>query len=184
MADGTEKQPDAGDRTEEFVRLFTAHQRQIYAFIRLQLPNAADADDVWQSTNLLLWKKFGQFQPGTNFRNWAFQVARFEVLNHRTSRAATTLNFSDQLLESLVQDSIEQGDRDSQRLEAFQYCLNRLTSRERHVVELRFSEGESGESVARQLGRSPQYVYKLVSKVRSRLIECVRRRLRLVEVLP
>jgi RNA polymerase sigma-70 factor (ECF subfamily) len=41
-----------------------------------------DAEEVFQNTSVVLWNKFGEFQPGSNFFAWASQVAYYEVLNY------------------------------------------------------------------------------------------------------
>ena len=74
---------DDPSRTEEFMRLFTHHQRHVYGYIRGLVPSLVEAEEVLQQTNLLLWEKFDQFQPGTNFRAWACKVAYLTVLKHR-----------------------------------------------------------------------------------------------------
>ena len=45
------------------------------------LANLDDAEVVMQETSMAMWKKFDQFETGTSFRNWAFQIARFEAMN-------------------------------------------------------------------------------------------------------
>ena len=66
----------------EFIRLFLQNERRIYAFIVSLLPDLTDAEDVLQETSVVLWEKFDQFQPGTNFVSWACKIAHFKVLKH------------------------------------------------------------------------------------------------------
>ena len=44
-------------------------------------------EDVFQAANLVLWRKFDQFEPGTNFFAWACQIIRYEVLKYREKYA-------------------------------------------------------------------------------------------------
>ena len=168
---------DLTARTQRFVELFTAHQRHVYVFIRTQLPNAADVDEVWQATNLLLWKKFGEFQPGTNFRAWALQTARYEVLNFRSRRGGQTLQFSDELLSHLADEQRAMSDTGDARLAALNACLQKLPTADRDLVERRFQAGATGESVAVSLRRTPHSVYRAISRIRRALIDCVQRHL-------
>ena len=64
----------------EFVRLLTGQQRQLYLYIIALLPNPTDVDDVLQATNMVLWSKADEFEPGSDFGAWARRVAHFEVL--------------------------------------------------------------------------------------------------------
>jgi DNA-directed RNA polymerase specialized sigma24 family protein len=39
-----------------------------------------DARDVLLETNLVLWQKIGEFEPGSNFGAWARKIAYFQAL--------------------------------------------------------------------------------------------------------
>jgi SAM-dependent methyltransferase len=76
-------EPDQPDETtvaeEEFVAELTAHQSSLRAFILSLMPGESDVDDVLQRTNITLWRKRETFTLGTNFRAWAFEVAKWNV---------------------------------------------------------------------------------------------------------
>lgn len=56
--------------TEEFVQLFSRSQRRLFLHILAQVSNPADAEEILQDTNVVIWSKFEQFQQGTNFIAW------------------------------------------------------------------------------------------------------------------
>ena len=56
-------------------------------FTTTLLPVAADAEDVLQEANMVLWEKFDQYVPGTSFFAWACRVIRFQVLKYREKQA-------------------------------------------------------------------------------------------------
>lgn len=64
---------EAGD---EFIVEITRAQGMIAAYVRSLLPFHPDYMDVVQEVNITLWRKQRQFRPGTNFKAWAFQIAR------------------------------------------------------------------------------------------------------------
>ena len=74
-------------RGEQFMALYSGHQRRLYLYTMTLLPASVDAEDVLQETNLVLWRKFDQYQPGTNFFAWACRITRYEVLKYRERRA-------------------------------------------------------------------------------------------------
>ncbi len=114
--------------TETFMRLFTRDQRHVYYYIRSLVPNPADAEEILQQTSLVLWEKFGQFEPGTNFRAWACKIARFEVFNHRARQNRVKPLFG----EAFVCEIADQSDRSANYLEAqtraLRHCLENLTA--------------------------------------------------------
>jgi len=63
--------------TSEFVSLLTEHQADLWAYIISQMPGSPDVGDILQKNNLVLWTKQNQSKLGTNFRAWAFTIARF-----------------------------------------------------------------------------------------------------------
>jgi RNA polymerase sigma-70 factor (ECF subfamily) len=62
----------------------------------------ADADDILQETNLVLWSKQDEFTPGTDFRVWAFRVARYQVMAYRKRQSLDRLVFGDELIDRLA----------------------------------------------------------------------------------
>ncbi|MGI9241870.1 MAG: sigma factor, partial [Verrucomicrobiales bacterium] len=68
----SEKPPDSeDDRYEAFVRLFAHYEPDLRRFIRSLLPTATDTDEVLQQTAIVIWRKFDQYDPETNFMKWA-----------------------------------------------------------------------------------------------------------------
>jgi RNA polymerase sigma-70 factor, ECF subfamily len=159
---------------DEFTRLFTVNQRAIYLYIRSLVANTADVDELWQETNLVLWQRFADYQPGSNFLAWARRIAYNKVLNYRTRRPGP-LQFSDDFLERLAAGSERVSDRHAVRLDALLDCAEKLPPPDRELIELRYSPNATCQSVAQALGRSIQSVYKAVTRIRAQLLDCIRR---------
>src|SRR5262245_8265994 len=97
MVDGSDEDLRGDlDREEQFLQLFLANERRIYAFILALVPVWSDADDLLQETSAVLWRKLDEFQPGSDFVAWALKIARFEVLNYRKRQSRDRGLFSDQ----------------------------------------------------------------------------------------
>ena len=143
-------------------------------YIRSLVANTADVDELWQETNLVLWQRFADYQPGTNFLAWARRVAYNKVLNYRTHRRGP-LQFSDDFLDRLATASERASDRHAPRLDVLKDCAGKLPPPDRELIELRYSPHATCQSVAQALGRSIQSVYKAVTRIRAQLLECIRR---------
>ena len=50
--------------------IWVQNQRRIYGLILALVPNGPDADDIPQETCAVLWQKFDEFDPGTNWADW------------------------------------------------------------------------------------------------------------------
>ena len=80
--------PDDQDRDqsyEEFVRIFTRHEPRLRAFVRSLLPTWDDVDEVMQETSLVLWRKWNDFDPESDFKS----VDRLNYISHFDYRSRT-----------------------------------------------------------------------------------------------
>ena len=107
------------NREEEFTRLVTESQARVYAYIYALVQNAADTEDLVQQTLLVLWRRFDDFEEGSNFCAWAMTAARFEVLNFRRAGRRPNL-FTEELLNRIVDraEAISGADVEESRREA------------------------------------------------------------------
>ncbi len=162
----------------EFVQLFTKSQRRLFLFILAQIGSANDAEDVLQETNVIIWSKFHQFQPGTSFFAWAGKIASYEILKYRDRlRTANRIKFSDEFLTLVAAEAIEISDELELRRDALSDCLRGLKAVDRELIQARYSPGENGLKVAEQIGRPANSVYQSVGRIRKVLFDCVTRRL-------
>ena len=67
------------------------------------IQNTADAEDVAQRASMTMWRRLDQHESGTNFRNWAFQVAKNAALNHLTTMRRDRHVFSKKLVNLLAE---------------------------------------------------------------------------------
>lgn len=163
--------------SDDFVQLFTRHQRRVYLYILAQVPNPVEAEEILQETNVVIWNKFQQFQSGTNFFAWAARIASFEVMKYRDRRRRERLCFSSELVAQIAAESLENADHLGRRRQALMQCLSKLSSRDRELVQSRYAPGESGKGLAERVGRPANSVYQSLSRIRRALFECVNRSL-------
>jgi RNA polymerase sigma-70 factor, ECF subfamily len=168
-------------RSRQFMELLTGHHRQLFGYIYALVRNLEDTDDLYQQTTLVLWKKFNEFQPGTNFGAWACRVARFEVLNFLQERRHARVTFDDDVLHALADAESSDAASDDSRQQALEGCLSKLGGSDRHLLQLAYGGPHNIKAVAVQVGRSAQSVYNSLSRIRQALFSCVQRRLALQE---
>lgn len=164
-------------RVEEFMALFTRHQRHIYGYLRTLVPRSSDLEEIAQQTNLVLWEKFSAFESGTNFLAWALTIARFEVLHHREKRSRSELLFSNAFLEEVAEDVADNIEMLERKLELLADCRKQLSQVDEDLLANRYAEGATSSTAAAALGRPVVSVYKSLSRIRKRLFDCIERRL-------
>ena len=166
------------DATEAFIREMTAHRHRVCAFIAKQLVNPADVEDVFQKTSLVMWKKMDAFDPEGSFFGWACGIACNEVRNFLTVKRRSRLHFSADLVELLSEEAKEEGDLTQARLEALRTCVTTLTEGQRMVLRRCYAGTETITEVAAETGCGRDALYKQLARLRGKLMNCIRLRLR------
>lgn len=169
------------EASAEFVGELMRSQRRLYAFIFSLTRNSADAEDVFQETNLILWQKSGEFQPGSDFLAWSFRIARFQFLAFRKKRTRSREYPDDGLLALLADEALEKLQEFDVRHDALGHCLTELRPELRSLIARRYEPGGCVNDIARHLGRSPKAVSELLRRTRQALMECIERKLALGE---
>lgn len=165
------------DRGERFVLLFLANERRLYGFILSLAPHRNDAEDLLQQTGAVLWRKFDEFEAGTDFAAWAMRVARIEVLRHRRRAGQMRVRFSEDLLDQLADEMAIVSETADLRAEALRDCLDKLPERHRELIRLRYEQGSSTQEVSRRVGQSVAAIYKMVNRIHATLFDCIRQTL-------
>lgn len=164
-------------KVERFASLLATSQRPVFLYAMGLLHHAADAEEVLQETNLVLWRKFDQYQSGTDFARWACSVAHFEILKYREKKGRKERLFSDEFIEILAQQAPPSIDVLESRRAALHQCLTKLKDPDRKLVLDRYQAQATTRSVAESEGRSVQGTRKALHRIRASLMACVERSL-------
>lgn len=175
----------SAEQTEAFVREFGKVQHGLRTFILSLVIRWDDADEIFQKTSLIVWRKFAEFDPNTDFRKWACQVAYYEVLKWRQQRHCDNrVELTEDVIERLADDLVKDNEYVDARQQALVECLESLRAADRKLVQLRYLADNSVQGVAKEVGRSTDAVYKAINRIRWTLLECIQRRLRGEGTLP
>lgn len=158
---------------EQFVVLFTRHERDIRAFVRSLLPTWDDAHEVMQEVSLVAWRKFGELDHPEGFLQWLLVIARFEVLKHRRKHARDRLFFSEELLEQLATETMDERGRLAAERSALEGCLQKLEPVQRQLVLKAYTPGVTIKETAEIAGLPPMSLYKMLNKIRGLLLTCI-----------
>ncbi len=149
----------------DFIHEITRYQSAIAAYIRSLLPTHPDYMDILQEVNVTLWKKRDKYRPGSNFKAWAFSIARYHVMSARRKMVADSsrLIFSEELISMLAEESpYENEPVVESKLAALNLCLGEISSKNRELLKIRYSDGiNRGRSThlgQRSLGRRPDHL--------------------------
>ena len=165
--------PNKDRRIEEFVRLLGENQHRIFVYLMSMMHDRAAVEDVQQETNLVLWREFESFEPNSNFAAWSCRVAFNQMRAWRKKQQRDRLVFSDSFLEALAAELDSRAGTIDRRLGALEKCLERLPDHHRELIRYRYNFGNAIDEIAVRMNRGPDAVYRLLSRVRCSLSECI-----------
>ena len=121
--------------TDRFIEQFLAVQGQVYGYIATLVPNRVDADDLFQQTALVLWRKHRQFDPSREFLPWTLGIAHNEVRRFFRSHSCRGTHLSDAMMERLAELHYASVSRTAPRFQRLAECMAQLTADQRGLIE-------------------------------------------------
>ena len=162
---------------EEFIELLTRHDAALTRYVMSLVPSAVDVQDILQETKMALWRSMNSFEPGTNFGAWARKTALYRVLDYRKrkGRENQRLWFSDECIELLAEEQEAHPESLEDHSQQLRACISKLQPQHREIVVLRYFRDSSVEEVALRVKRSVEATYRVLSRIRLQLRECMTR---------
>ncbi|WP_417380710.1 sigma-70 family RNA polymerase sigma factor [Gimesia sp.] len=158
---------------EQFVSLLARHHSLIRGFIGTLLPHQTDADDVFQQTCLVLWRKWDTFDETQSFSSWACGIAFYEVKNFQRVQSRDRHYFSDEILALIAEQQSTSLPETEHRQQTLQNCIQKLDTENRKLIQDCYRGDLSIKEVAEQTGRSCEALYKKLSRLRLKLMDCM-----------
>lgn len=163
-------------KDELYADLFSTNQHRLFGYILAMVRNRSDAQDILQQTAITLWKKFDDFEPGTDFIKWAITVARYETLNFIKYRRRSRVYFDQSLMEQLGNEFSDLPmELVESRRTALNGCIGKLPQEDRKLIESRYSHGLGSRQLAELLDRSQASICNSLKRIREALLRCVTR---------
>lgn len=154
---------------EAIVRTLLAARPRISAAAWAITRDVQAAEDIFQNVSV---KALGTaFDGEAPLLSWAKIVARHEALNWVRDRKGRTLDAD--VLDLLDADAEEE----APQADAVRDCLERLPSKSRRLLELRYVEGRSCGDIARATGQALDALYQRLSRLHRALKRCAEERL-------
>lgn len=163
--------------SEDFIELLTEAQPSLYAYIVSLCHDATLAKDVLQDTNVIVWRKASEFEPGTHFKAWACRIAYFTLLSHRRKRSREQLVYDDDVFDYLAERQEQRLGVEDRRLEALRACISSLPAKQRALIEARYEPGASVQRIAGEAGKSEGAISVALFRIRAALQQCIEQRL-------
>lgn len=171
------EKPDRQDRLVE--RLISEHHFAINAYLRSILPGIRDVEDILQEVLIVLWRKRAQFQENTNFKAWAFSIARFQGMSAQGKyKRSSWLVFDDEMLDFVTVEFEAAEEYLDPRKVALTDCLSKIRKDDLNLLRHRYISKKTLEEHAEAVNRSVVALRVRLHKLRIQLRRCIENNLK------
>lgn len=167
------------DDAPDVCHLLNGHRPDVTAYVRSLLPGYPGSEDVTQEVMLTIWNKRCEFEPGTNFKAWAFRIAHYHVQNQRRKIArGKWLIFDEEVLDQLHPSAaLPELDALSEERDALEHCLGEVSEENRKLLRTRYATKTSIKTFAEQTGQRPGTLKARLFRLRAALRDCIEKRI-------
>jgi RNA polymerase sigma-70 factor (ECF subfamily) len=163
-----------------FEILMRENADSLTVFLRASVEDRAAADDVFQETLLIAWRKIGEYDRTRPFGAWLRGIAKRLVLAHYRA-AAREVPFSDERVldhidQRMAQIDRQPGDTLDEKIQALRDCIGRLAPLYQEPIELHYRQCKTTEWIAEHLATTKDAVQKRLQRARVQLAECLERK--------
>ncbi|MBA4389202.1 MAG: hypothetical protein C0404_14610 [Verrucomicrobia bacterium] len=162
------------NRYAEFLKLYVPVQLSLRRFVAAHVMGFHKAEDAFQEVALVLWKQFETYDSSRPFQHWALGVAWNVVLKARRTAARDRLVFQEEVAEQLAGALVERAAELDSRHGNLEGCLKGLSSENRTILTMKYTEKRSMDDIAAAIGRTPNAVRLVFCRVRLALRKCLR----------
>lgn len=150
------------------------------AFLRASVYDEAAADDLFQETMLIAWRKIGEYDRSRPFGAWLRGIARRLVMAHYRKSAREVplpgervLDYLDQRMEQVDR---QEGDTLDERIAALGDCIEHLAPLYREPIDLHYRHRRTAEWIADHLATTKGAVQKQLQRARAQLADCLQQK--------
>jgi RNA polymerase sigma-70 factor (ECF subfamily) len=152
----------------------------LMAFLHASVYDDAAAEDLFQDTMLIAWRKLAEYDRSRPFGAWLRGIAKRLVLAHYRKSAREEVCPGEQVLDCLdqrmAQVDRQPGDTFDEKIEALRDCIQRLAPLYQEPIELHYRQRKTSEWIAGHLATTADAVQKRLQRARLQLAECLQRK--------
>ncbi|WP_459555954.1 sigma-70 family RNA polymerase sigma factor [Lacunimicrobium album] len=163
---------------QEFLEQLEGVSKRLYYYLLALTSNPDDAEDVLQDCYEIAWRKFEEYERGTNFYHWISRIAFNQARNfNRRRRKHRGMGLSDQMLVDLAKMQSGYSELFELRQQQLKKCLGQLNSTDRQMLLSSYQGNVSRAQLAKENGMDADLFYKKLFRLRRKLFDCINRHL-------
>lgn len=175
------------DAKHIFEILMRENSDMLLSYLRAGVRDSNVADDLFQETMLVAWKRLADFERSRPFGPWLRGIAGKILLSHYRRQAkqeraldGPALEWLDSRFAAIEQ---QQGDTFSEKLSALRECVASLDEKYRKPIQLRYQQNLPLEEIVESMSIALGTLKKRLTRSKSKLSDCLERKLGLMEKL-
>ena len=162
----------------DFLELLVKHEPALRAYARSLVPDWDLVDEALQEASVTMWQKRGQLESTDGFVPWARVVLRYKCLRQLEILRSRRPILSDEMLQALAERGENRSAEDATARErALHTCLDQFSAEHRELLLAPHCSTTTVVELAERRKKSPNALYKLLSRLREQLTECIRHRM-------
>lgn len=157
-------------------------------FIRSAVTDHSTAEDIWQETLLVAWRKLDEFDRTRPFGPWLRGIAS-RIVMARSRKDSRCIYVSDEEALEYLSQKFESfqclaGDTFADKLSALDDCIERLPDKDQECIRLKYSQGISVEQLAKTLDIAFEAAKKRLWRAKQKLVDCINEKMTTVNDKP
>lgn len=167
--------PGTGNKRQlQITEHLTRNQSTIQAYAFAILRDFHLAEDIYQEVATVVLDKFEEGMGKSGFTAWAKQIARNKSLQCLEKRRKGPRTLSTEVLEAISEAfTPEKLSRSEALMGKAKDCVAQLPEQMREVVQMRYNQGLSCDSIGDKLSRTTQAIYSLLKRAKVELQQCM-----------
>lgn len=167
-------QKQASDIREQLSRLWLQAEPAVNAYVFAAVQRFQDAEDVVQQVALTAARRFDEYDGSRPFVAWALWLAKSKIIDHYRLQGRQRLVFSEVLLDQTAARLVERQVADHAGAAALEKCIDKLPPKSRRLLDLRYIEDASMETIAQTVQSTAGSVRVMLFRIRDLLAACVK----------
>ena len=165
------------DSKRVFEILVREHSDMLTTYLRAVVWDSSAAEDLFQDTMLVAWRKLDDFDRSRPFGPWLRGIASRLVMAHyrKSKRSMMVCNEAVLIrLDDLVHEIGQRpGDTWDDKIDELRECIENLPAQHREVIDLHYKESSSTKEMAAKLEVSLEAVKKRLQRARGQVRLCL-----------
>ena len=173
------------DAKHIFEILMRENTNMLLSYLRAAVRDWNVADDLFQETMLVAWRRLEDFDRSRPFAPWLRGIAGKILLAHFRKRSKQELSLDAPALEWLDSQfaaiQLQRGDTFAEKLSALRDCVDSLGENYREPVQMRYQQNLSLSEIVQTMSIALETLKKRLTRAKSLLVDCLERKIGVAE---